>query len=109
MRETLVDAYPDLFIGLGGVFTINTGTAKFHVMPDFSPCPINNTEDVNNWLQFYQVSAPLTVLSVLVSQDPGLDLRVEHSHGWGESQQWILEIGYHTLSSTCNLAGLTKN
>ena len=33
------------------------------------------------------MSAPLTVLSVLVSRDPGLDLRVEHSHGWGDNNQ----------------------
>ena len=68
MRECLAEQFPELFIGLGGVFSINSGKAKFHVMPDFSPCPINNTEDVNNWLQFYEVSAPLTVLSVLVAQ-----------------------------------------
>ena len=53
-------------------------------MPDFSPCPINNDQEVNNWLKFYSMSAPLTVLSVFISSDPGLDLRVEHSHGWGE-------------------------
>ena len=41
-------------------------------------------QEVNQWLKFYTVSAPLTVLSVFVSRDPGLDLRVEHSHGWGE-------------------------
>ena len=40
-------------------------------------------KDVNNWLKFYEVSSPLTVLSVFVSKDPDLDLRVEHSHGWG--------------------------
>ena len=40
-------------------------------------------KDVNNWLKFYEVSSPLTVLSVFISRDPDLDLRVEHSHGWG--------------------------
>ena len=40
-------------------------------------------KDVNNWLKFYEVSSPLTVLSVFISKDPDLDLRVEHSHGWG--------------------------
>ena len=40
-------------------------------------------KDVNNWLKFYEVTSPLTVLSVFISRDPDLDLRVEHSHGWG--------------------------
>ena len=102
MRETLAETWPELAIGLGGVFNIGEGKAKFHVMPDFSPCPINTNEvthstlliqfsltsllylkDVNNWLKFYEVRSPLTVLSVFVSKDPDLDLRVEHSHGWG--------------------------
>ena len=100
MRETLAETWPELAIGLGGLFNIGEGKAKFHVMPDFSPCPINTNEvnnvlpdiilthlpylkDVNNWLKFYEVSSPLTVLSVFVSKDPDLDLRVEHSHGWG--------------------------
>ena len=48
------------------------------------PTRLNCVQEVNQWLKFYTVSAPLTVLSVFVSRDPGLDLRVEHSHGWGE-------------------------
>ena len=44
MRETLADTWPELAIGLGGVFNIGEGRAKFHVMPDFSPCPINTNE-----------------------------------------------------------------
>jgi len=37
---------------------------------------------VDKWLKFFQVSPPFLCQSVLVSSDPGLDLRVEHSHGW---------------------------
>ena len=44
MRETLAETWPELAIGLGGVFNIGEGKAKFHVMPDFSPCPINTNE-----------------------------------------------------------------
>ena len=81
-------------------------------MPDFSPCPIKNDEEVNQWLQFYEMKAPLTVLSVLVSRDPGLDLRVEHSHGWGENNQGghyhydtspdtVEYTGYYNIADTC--------
>jgi len=113
MREILEAAYPDKSLGLGGVFSIRSGSAKFHVMPDFSPCPINTNEDVNQWLKFYEMKAPLTVLSVMVSRDPGLDLRVEHSHGWGEdgvqgghyhydtTPEVVKYTGYYNLASNC--------
>jgi len=87
IRSILEQAWPHQSLGMGGVFGILQGKARFHVMPDFSPCPLLTDEEVNNWLKFYEMSAPLTVLSVLVSRDPGLDLRVEHSHGWGEAGQ----------------------
>ena len=44
MREALEAGFPEKFVGLGGVFNISSGSAKFHVMPDFSPCPINTNE-----------------------------------------------------------------
>ena len=40
------------------------------VQPDFSETPLNTDEDVNNWLQFYDMSAPLVCLSEFVSHDP---------------------------------------
>ena len=46
MREALLSSYPGQCIGLGGVFHMAAGTAKFHVMPDFSPCPIDSEEKV---------------------------------------------------------------
>jgi len=112
MREALVDAFPDKSIGLGGVFNIVSGKAKIHVMPDFSSCPIDTDKQVEEWLNFYEMSAPFTVLSVLVANDPGLDLRVEHSHGWGHSGQGghyhidttpdeVEYLGYYSLASVC--------
>ena len=59
------------------------------------------------------MKAPLTVLSVMVSRDPGLDLRVEHSHGWGEdgvqgghyhydtTPEVVQYTGYYNLASNC--------
>jgi len=112
MREALVEAFPDKSIGLGGVFNIISGKAKIHVMPDFSPCPLNSNEDVDNWLNFYEMSAPFTVLSVLVANDPGLDLRVEHSHGWGDDGKGghyhidttpdeVEYLGYYGIANEC--------
>jgi len=87
LRESLEKGFPGQFLGLGGVFHISKGKAKIHIMPDFSPCPLNTDKEVENWLKFYEVSAPLTVLSTMVVNDPGLDLRPEHSHGWGPEGQ----------------------
>jgi len=112
IREALVESFPDKSLGLGGVFNIVKGKAKMHVMPDFSPCPLNTNEEVDNWLKFYEMSSPLTVLSVLVANDPGLDLRVEHSHGWGENSQGghyhydttpeeVEYLAYYSLAEVC--------
>ncbi|PRD24895.1 UNVERIFIED_CONTAM: Ester hydrolase C11orf54-like protein [Trichonephila clavipes] len=67
-------------VGIGGVFVIQTGKAKLHIMPDYSETPLKSTDDVNNWLKFFNMPAPLSCLSVFVSSDPGLNLRVEHTH-----------------------------
>jgi len=80
MRKAIHQHYSDQFIGLGGTFVIAKGQAKLHIMPDFSSCPLLSDDDVNNWLHFYEARAPLVGLSVFISQDPGLDLRIEHSH-----------------------------
>lgn len=58
------------FLGLGGVFIMKAGKAKQHVMRDFSSTPINTDEEVNNWLKFYDMSAPLIAVGTLVSTDP---------------------------------------
>ncbi|TKS83580.1 Ester hydrolase C11orf54 -like protein [Collichthys lucidus] len=81
LRKTLEGHYPEKSLALGGTFIIQKGKAKIHIMPrEFSACPLNTNDDVNNWLKHFEVSAPLICQSVLVSRDPGLDLRVEHTH-----------------------------
>jgi len=82
LRKTLVKGYPGQPVGLGGVFTVAKGEVKTHVMPDFSKVPLKTDEDVANWLKFYNMKAPFTALSFLLSEDPGLDIRLEHSHGF---------------------------
>lgn len=86
IRQTLNQHYPDKAIGLGGTFIIDNGKAKLHIMPDFSSCPLETNEQMDNWLHFYEATGPLVALSTLVSRDPAslngdsLDLRMEHSH-----------------------------
>lgn len=45
--------------------------------------PLKTREDVLGWLHFYDVEAPVVCQSVIVSHDPGLELRLYHSHGYG--------------------------
>ena len=80
IRKALRDAFGTRTISLGGVFLISKGKAKLHVMPDFSPTPLITDEQKRQWLRFYEMEAPLVCLSVLHSYDPGLDLRIEHTH-----------------------------
>ncbi|XP_060090918.1 ester hydrolase C11orf54 homolog [Heteronotia binoei] len=80
IRKALEKHYGDKPVGMGGTFVIQKGKAKIHVMPEFSTCPLNTDDDVNNWLKFFEMKAPLICQPVLVSRDPGFDLRLEHTH-----------------------------
>lgn len=54
---------------MGGTFLIKEGKAKQHIMPDFSTTPINSDDEVNQWLKFYDMSAPLIAVGTFVSGD----------------------------------------
>lgn len=80
VRKILKAKYDTKPVALAGVFLLEKGKAKLHVMPDFSCKPLNSMEEVNNWLHFYEMKAPLVCLGELISHDPDLDLREEHFH-----------------------------
>ncbi|XP_049805643.1 ester hydrolase C11orf54 homolog [Schistocerca nitens] len=82
IRRTLTKHYSDKPVGLGGTFLLKQGKAKQHIMPDFSTVPLQSDEDVEHWLKFYNMSAPLIAVGTLISADPGLDLRVQHFHSF---------------------------
>ncbi|XP_019379835.1 PREDICTED: ester hydrolase C11orf54 homolog [Gavialis gangeticus] len=83
LRQILEKHYGDKPVGMGGTFVIQKGKAKMHIMPpEFSACPLNTDEEVNNWLKFFEMKAPLVCQPVIVSRDPGFDLRLEHTHGF---------------------------
>jgi hypothetical protein len=80
IAEALKLKYGSRTISMGGVFVIKRGKANVHVMPDFSSEPLKKREDVDEWLKFYEMDSPLICLTVFHSYDPGLDLRMEHTH-----------------------------
>ncbi|TRY57328.1 hypothetical protein DNTS_024926 [Danionella cerebrum] len=100
MRQTMAAHYGEKSVALGGTFLLQKGKAKIHIMVprEFSACPLNTNEEVNNWLKHFEVSAPLIFQTVMVSRDPGLDLRVEHTHGFSHHG----EGGHYYTDTTPN-------
>ncbi|XP_018336914.1 ester hydrolase C11orf54 homolog isoform X2 [Agrilus planipennis] len=97
IRETLAKRYfDDKIIGLGGTFLLKEGKAKQHVMPAFSKTPLNSGKDIDNWLKFYNMSAPLIAVGTLETGDPGLDLRVQHFHSFSHHG----EAGHYHIDTT---------
>ncbi|XP_046964856.1 ester hydrolase C11orf54 homolog isoform X1 [Vanessa cardui] len=82
IREALKNHYGDKVVGLGGAFVLRAGAVRHHVMPDFSASALRSDADVERWLHFYTMRAPITHVGTLVSGDLGLDLRVQHFHGF---------------------------
>lgn len=81
IRNVLKDQFPGQQIAMGGVFVIRKGKANLHIMPDFSKIPLNSDDDVNIWLRFFDMSSPLTCLSLFHSEDVHLlQLRIDHTH-----------------------------
>ena len=87
IQNSLKDHFGERIISMGGVFVIREGTANLHVMPDFCKTPLKSRDEVNNWLRYFDMDAPLTCLSVFHSYDPGLDLRIEHTHCFSDHNQ----------------------
>lgn len=54
---------------MGGTFLLKEGKAKQHVMPDFSKTPLNTPADLDDWLKFYDMSAPLIAVGTFVSAE----------------------------------------
>ncbi|XP_072943617.1 ester hydrolase C11orf54 homolog isoform X2 [Epargyreus clarus] len=82
IRETLKEHFGDKVVGLGGVFVLRSGRVKHHVMPDFSATPLCSDADLDGWLHFFEMRAPISYMGTLVTGDMGLDLRVQHFHGF---------------------------
>uniref|UniRef100_A0ABD2WP08 DUF1907 domain-containing protein n=1 Tax=Trichogramma kaykai TaxID=54128 RepID=A0ABD2WP08_9HYME len=98
MQQALAEHYVDNLVGLGGTFVIKQGKAKQHVMPDFSKTPLNTVEDLDKWLHFYEMSAPLVAVGTFVSAETDLDLRVQHFHSFSHHG----EGGHYHIDTTPN-------
>lgn len=62
------------------MFRVTKGAVHAHIMPDFPKRDVN-AEFCKTWLKYFSFHAPITCLSVLVTEDVGdLNLRLEHTH-----------------------------
>jgi Domain of Unknown Function (DUF1907) len=84
MRLTLAKHFTDKTVGLGGVFILEEGKAKQHVMDKFSKTPIYTEDELNSWLKFYDMPAPLIALGTFVTDEADLDLRLQHFHSFSK-------------------------
>lgn len=95
IRKSIAAHFGDKLIGLGGVFVLRQGKAKQHVMPDFSKTPLNTEQELNGWLKFYEMSAPLVAVGTLTTHESDLDLRVQHFHSFshhGEAGHYHIDV-----------------
>lgn len=69
-------------VALGGAFAMLKGSAKMHIMSDFTDGPICSMAFIEEeWLRFFDVPAPMSLVGVCISKDPGMDMRMVHAHG----------------------------
>lgn len=95
IQNALKTKYGDQPVSMGGVFVITNGKAILHVMPDFSKEPMEVAQ-VKDWLKFFEMASPLICLTAFHSYDPGLDLRMEHTHCFSQHG----EGGHYHYDST---------
>ena len=67
--EILLDTFEPFFQNFCIFFTFSK-YLNFSFQPDFASHPIDSDEKVNEWLKFYEMSAPLVCLGMLISSDP---------------------------------------
>lgn len=68
-------------------------------MPDFSDDALYSEEDLNKWLTFFEMPGPLIAVGTLITDEVGLDLRVQHFHSFSK-ENWGGHYHYDTTPDT---------
>ncbi|CAI2354491.1 unnamed protein product [Caenorhabditis sp. 36 PRJEB53466] len=101
IRDGLQEHFGERVVSLAGQFIIHSGKAKLHVMPDFPGCPFENNQQVDQWLNYFEMDAPLVCATVMHSHDPGHNLRLEHTHCYsnhGDAGHYHYDVSPETVS-----------
>ncbi|XP_001651535.2 ester hydrolase C11orf54 homolog isoform X1 [Aedes aegypti] len=96
IRTTLEQHYGERTVGMGGVFLLKNGKAKQHVMSPFSETAIYTEDELNSWLNFFDMSATLIAVGTLVTNECDLDLRLQHFHSFSRHG----EGGHYHIDTT---------
>jgi hypothetical protein len=100
-------------IALGGIFRVEKGTVKAHIMPDFLDENLITKQQVDQWLKFYDMDAPLNCASVLLTENiDNAGFRLEHTHFFsnhGQAGHYHFditpkEVHYHGYFIVCEEA-----
>lgn len=106
IRVALDQRFKNKTIALGGVFLLKNGSAKQHVMRDFSKTPIYCEEELNKWLTFFDMKSELINCGTLVSNDNlDLDLRLQHFHNFSVSSNHGGHYHYDVTPESCEYEG----
>lgn len=96
----------DVPVALGGAFVMHKGSAKMHIMSDFTEGPICSQAFIDQeWLRFFDVPAPLSFVGVCCSKDQGLDMRTVHTHGHTLDGSFAGHIHHDTSPETVEYEG----
>lgn len=74
-------------------------------MRDFSPTPLYDNVQLNEWLKFYDMPAELIAVGTLITDDAGLDLRVQHFHSFSNGNVWGGHYHNDTTPDVCEYEG----
>ncbi|VDL73432.1 unnamed protein product [Nippostrongylus brasiliensis] len=68
IRKGLAKHFGEKTVSIAGIFIMQKGEAKLHVMPDFPCCPFKSEDEIDKWLQFFTMKAPLVCASAISSE-----------------------------------------
>ncbi|KAL6420588.1 hypothetical protein ACFW04_014635 [Cataglyphis niger] len=89
------------FVGLGGTFVMKSGRARTHVMPYFWNDQLNTGKDINNWLHYSDLNAPLVAVGSLISNSSYYEKSCQLS---GKNGYGLTQSHFHAYSS-CGAGG----
>ncbi|CAD5223783.1 unnamed protein product [Bursaphelenchus okinawaensis] len=84
IQQALFNHYRAKLVSMAGVFVQKSGDAKIHVMPDFPERDFSCWDEERAWLRHFKATSPLICCSVIHSVNPGIDLRLEHTHCYSD-------------------------
>ena len=62
------------------------------LQPDFSKTPITSEEQMNTWLQFFEMSGPITCMGYVISADPVSKQRTTRHGGYYTDRNFVFIV-----------------